>query len=255
MTDKSHRSQLPRYASVLAGKSAEDILAWAAQAFAGEVAFASSLGLEDQVITDMICRRKLAIPIFTLDTGRLFNETYELIARSEERYGIRIGIYFPEREDVEKLVSERGVNGFYDSVANRRECCRVRKLVPLRRALHGLGGWICGLRREQSDGRGEVGGVEWDAGNGLVKINPLVDWSFARVRAYVAANCVPYSPLQDQGYASVGCACCTRAIGPGEPFRAGRWWWEDEEHKECGLHRVDGRLVRPPANYEKGGGI
>jgi len=255
MTNSWTQSDVADSAMHLCGKRPEAVLSWAAETFSGAIRLASSMGLEDQVLTHMICTAGLEIPIFTLDTGRLFNETYELIERTEQRYGIRIAVYFPERKDVEEMVAKRGINLFLESVEKRKECCRVRKIVPLRRALDGLGAWVCGLRREQSDAREDVLPLEWDAGNSLAKVNPLVDWTFDEVKDYAREHDVPYSPLQDQGYVSIGCACCTRATDPDECFRAGRWWWEDEEHKECGLHWVDGKLVRPGSAFERRDGI
>lgn len=224
------------FANTLSDQGAADILGAVAERFAGRVAFASSLGLEDQVITHMIARNRLAIPIFTLDTGRLFDESYELIARTEARYGLRIRVLAPDGAAVEEMVAAHGVNLFRDSVAARRRCCEVRKLAPLRRALRGLDAWVCGLRREQSITREMVSAVEWDEANGLVKLNPLHDWDGAQVRDFIKSNDIPYNPLHDAGMPSIGCAPCTRAIGPGEDVRSGRWWWESPEHRECGLH-------------------
>lgn len=210
----------------------------------GQVALASSLGPEDQVLTDLVARHGLAIPIFTLDTGRLFQETYDLIERTERHYGLRLRVYVPEREALEDLVARNGVNQFRQSVELRRACCRVRKVEPLRRALAGREAWVCGLRRQQSPLRGDLQAVEWDEANGLLKVNPLIDWTEEQVWDYVRANGVPVNALHEQGFRSIGCACCTRAVGPDEDVRAGRWWWEEPEHKECGLHWKDGKVVR-----------
>ena len=224
--------------------NAEDRLTWAADCFPGKIVFASALGAEDQVLIDMIARLHLAIPVITLDTGRLFNETYTLIQRTEERYGIRFRIQFPDRVAVESMVAEHGINLFRDSVENRKLCCRIRKIEPLRRALAGFDGWICGLRRDQSVTRSDVTPVDWDDANQMLKINPLADWSEQQVWDYIASHNVPYNPLHDQGYPSIGCASCTRAITRTEDVRAGRWWWEQPEQKECGLHWVDGKPLR-----------
>ena len=224
--------------------NAEDRLKWAADCFPGKIVFASALGAEDQVLIDMIARLHLAIPVITLDTGRLFNETYTLIQRTEERYGIRFRIQFPDRVAVESMVAEHGINLFRDSVENRKLCCRIRKIEPLRRALAGFDGWICGLRRDQSVTRSDVTPVDWDDANQMLKINPLADWSEQQVWDYIASHNVPYNPLHDQGYPSIGCASCTRAITRTEDVRAGRWWWEQPEQKECGLHWVDGKPLR-----------
>lgn len=225
-----------RLAAELEGLGAADLLAAAAERFAGRIAFASSLGLEDQAITHIIARNGLGIPVFTLDTGRLHDETYELIARTESRYGLRLRVYSPERDAVEEMVHTHGINLFRDSIAARKRCCEVRKLAPLRRALSEVDAWVCGLRREQALTRSGVSAVEWDATNGLVKFNPLHDWSEEQVRDFVRLNRIPVNPLHAAGMPSIGCAPCTRAIEPGEDVRAGRWWWESPEHKECGLH-------------------
>ncbi len=206
--------------------------------------FASSLGQEDQVILHLIAAHQLAIPVITLDTGRLFPQTYDLIAESEERFGIKIQILFPDAAEVEAMVADEGINLFLNGVEQRKHCCQVRKINPLRRVLRQSGGWICGLRRDQSATRTELQAIEWDAVNEIPKINPLYNWSLEQVTAYLRENGVPYNPLHDQGFVSIGCACCTRAVQPGEDIRAGRWWWEKPEQKECGLHLVNGKFVR-----------
>lgn len=224
--------------------SAEEVLEWTAEKFGNEVVFASSLGLEDQVITDMIHRLGLNIDIFTLDTGRLFNETYSLIAETEKRYNIKIKIFFPDSQAVEKMVREKGINLFYKGQEERKRCCHVRKIEPLQRALAPYSAWLCGLRKEQSITRQNLHIAEWDNANSLLKINPLINWTEKDVWDYVRKNNVPYNQLHDQGFLSIGCACCTRAIKTGEGIRDGRWWWEKPEDKECGLHLVNGKLVR-----------
>ncbi|MHC4885003.1 MAG: phosphoadenylyl-sulfate reductase [Planctomycetota bacterium] len=216
--------------------SAEVILRRCVEEFGEQVVFASSLGLEDGVILDLIVRNELAIPTFTLDTGRLFPQTYDLIERIHHKYGTRIRILFPEAAAVESLVNEGGPNLFREGVEARKACCRVRKIEPLRRALSGNQAWICGLRRDQSVTREELDVVEWDEGNGLIKVNPLASWGLDQVQTYIQEHKVPVNPLHAQGFPSIGCACCTRAIKPGEDIRAGRWWWENPENKECGLH-------------------
>lgn len=210
--------------------------------FPGAVVFSSSLGQEDQVLTDIIARNQLAVDIFTIDTGRLFNETYELLDRTRARYKIPVKIYFPEPGDVEALVNERGINAFYESVENRKACCHTRKVKPLNRALAGARIWITGLRAEQSANRQEMTMLEWDAGRGLYKFNPLLRWSYDDMMAYIDTHQVPYNRLHDQGFISIGCAPCTRAIEPGEDARAGRWWWEQSQ-KECGLHGTKVKTV------------
>ena len=219
----------------LASASAEEILAKAAELLDVAV-FATSLGQEDQVIIDLIAKGNHDIRIFTLDTGRLFPETYDLIAATEQKYGLNIQVAFPDAGEVEHMVAEEGINLFRHSIALRKRCCEVRKIQPLKRFLSASDGWICGLRRDQSPARTEMHAVEWDEGNGIPKFNPLIDWTLEDVQRHLKANDVPYNPLHDQGFISIGCACCTRAIQPGEDIRAGRWWWETLEQKECGLH-------------------
>ncbi len=221
---------------------AEGLLEYFAEKFAGKVAFASSMSAEDQVVTGMLSKIQPRVEIFTLDTGRLPQETYDLIDATNEKYGIRIRVMFPESPDVEAMLKAEGPNGFYNSIESRRHCCYVRKVLPLRRALSGLDAWMTGLRREQSVTRDALERIEWDQSNGLIKVNPLNEWTSQQVWDYIRANDVPYSKLHDQGYPSIGCAPCTRAIGPGEDERSGRWWWEQPEHKECGLHLKDGKL-------------
>lgn len=221
----------------LKGKKAEEVLEYFLKEYKGHIALASSLGIEDQVLTAMICGIDASTRIFTLDTGRLFPETYNLIGRTDMTYGIRIQVFFPDYREVERMVAEHGVNLFYESVENRRLCCHIRKLEPLKRAFQGLKVWICGLRHEQSVTRTENQMVEWDGMNGLIKVNPLIDWTESEVWDYIRKHGVPYNKLHDQGFPSIGCQPCTRAVKPGEDIRAGRWWWESPEHKECGLHK------------------
>ncbi|HMR91602.1 MAG TPA: phosphoadenylyl-sulfate reductase [Chitinophagaceae bacterium] len=210
-------------------------IAAVADLFPGQVSFSSSLGQEDQVITDAIYRNNLPVRIFTLDTGRLFAETYELLERTNARYKKNMEVYFPEAADVEEYVREKGINGFYESVQNRKDCCYVRKVKPLNRALAGVKVWMTGLRAEQSGNRQHMPVIEWDDTRQLYKFNPLISWTYEEVMHYLKENNVPWNPLHDKGYISIGCAPCTRAIEPGEDARAGRWWWETS-HKECGLH-------------------
>ena len=202
----------------------------------GPVGFSTSLGLEDQAILHAVSASGAKLGVFTLDTGRLFPETLETIALSERRYGLRIRVVTPEAADVEALVARDGVMGFRLSMEARKACCGVRKVRPLKRALAGAGSWITGLRRGQSAGRGTVPLAAWDPEHRLVKINPLADWPLDRLEAYIAAHDIPVNPLHAKGFPSVGCQPCTRAIRPGEDVRAGRWWWENEDGKECGLH-------------------
>lgn len=238
------RDTVGEFIAAAAGLSAEAILAWAAKQFGSRVAFASSLGAEDQVLTHMISRASLPIAIFTIDTGRLPQETYDVLEATRRRYGLEIDVLFPDAADVEPLVSRHGPDFFRRSVEDRKLCCHVRKVLPLRRRLAGLDAWITGLRREQALTRTDVAPVQWDAPNGLVKINPLADWTQQQVWDYLNAHDVPYNALHEMCYPSIGCAPCTRAVASGEDIRAGRWWWERPEQKECGLHAVDGKLTR-----------
>ena len=200
------------------------------------IAFANSMGAEDMVLTDIILREKLAISIFSLDTGRLPVETYDLIAATEKHYNTKLDIYFPQAETVESYVKTKGINAFYESIELRKTCCFMRKVEPLQRALKGKQAWITGMRAEQSTTRTDLPFREFDAGNHLEKLNPLSDWTEQEVWAYIRMFDVPYNKLHDQFYPSIGCAPCTRPIALGEDVRAGRWWWEDPTNKECGLH-------------------
>ncbi|MGV3740880.1 MAG: phosphoadenylyl-sulfate reductase [Burkholderiaceae bacterium] len=206
--------------------------------------FASSLAAEDMVLTDLILRSGLPIEIFTLETGRLHAQTLAMVDRITQAYGYEVKLYKPDATAVETYVKQNGLNAFYDSVEMRKECCRIRKVEPLNRALAGKKAWVTGQRRAQSATRAELAVQEHDEAHGMAKFNPLADWSEEDVWRYIRENDVPYNALHDKGYPSIGCEPCTRAIQPGEDVRAGRWWWENPESKECGLHVVDGKLVR-----------
>jgi phosphoadenosine phosphosulfate reductase len=214
-----------------------EVLSWFLKEFKGKIALSSSLGAEDQVLTEMVTGIDKEATVFTLDTGRLFPETYDLIHRTNTKYGIKIKVYFPEAARVEEMVGEKGINLFYESIENRKLCCHIRKIEPLKRAFKGLDVWICGLRRDQSVTRHDMKLVEWDEANGLIKLNPLIEWTEKDVWDYINENKIPYNPLHDKGYPSIGCQPCTRAIMEGEDVRAGRWWWENPDTKECGLHK------------------
>lgn len=211
--------------------------------FPGKVVFSSAFGQEDQVITDAIFKNDIKVGVFTLDTGRLFKETYDLIDKTRARYKKPIKTYFPNFERVEDLVTEKGMHSFYSSVDNRKECCYIRKVEPLKRALAGNRVWVTGLRAGQSENRQNFDLVEWDDANQIIKYNPILDWSYEQMIDYLKEHNVPYNQLHDQGYISIGCAPCTRAIEPGEDARAGRWWWETSK-KECGLHQVSLEAVK-----------
>jgi len=206
--------------------------------------FASSLAAEDMVLTDLILRAKLPIGIFTLETGRLHKETLNVIDRIKQTYGYDVALYRPEPAAVDAYVQQNGLNAFYESIDLRKECCRIRKIEPLGRALAGNKAWITGQRRAQSTTRAALDVQEHDDAHGMSKFNPLADWSEQDVWHYIRSNNVPYNALHDKGYPSIGCEPCTRAIAPGEDVRAGRWWWENPDTKECGLHVVDGKLIR-----------
>jgi len=218
------------------GKSSLDALTALTDRFPGKIAFSTSFGVEDQAITHFIFSNNLPVRVFTLETGRLFPETYYVWNRTLEIYNKDIEAYFPDTHAVQQLISQKGPSSFYESVENRKECCRIRKIEPLQRALEGAECWITGIRAEQSGNRQGMTQVEWDEGNQLIKFHPIYDWSLDDVWKYVKANHIPYNPLHDKGFPSIGCAPCTRAVREGEDFRAGRWWWEDTSKKECGLH-------------------
>lgn len=237
-------SRLQELSKELASRSAPEVLSRIQDLFGTRVAFASSLGVEDQILTHLIADVTPLMRIFTLDTGRLFAETYDLMEKTESRYGIRIEVFTPESKEVELMVREHGINLFYQSIDKRKLCCAVRKLHPLKRALGKLEAWVCGLRRGQALTRQQVDLVEWDGVNELIKFNPLWNWTEQDIQTFVKEHNVPYNPLHDQGFLSIGCSCCTRAVKPGEDLRAGRWWWEEPENKECGLHLKDGKLRR-----------
>ncbi|URA09230.1 phosphoadenylyl-sulfate reductase [Thermospira aquatica] len=232
------KKNIEKWNAHLQNLDAFDILRWGIQTFGKtRIAFASSIGVEDQVITHMIMSIDKNVRIFTIDTGRMFQEVYFTIEKTENRYDFKYEIYFPDYRQVEKMVNEKGINLFYNSIENRKLCCHVRKVEPLRRALRGVKCWICGLRREQSLTRENIQPIEWDEVNGLYKLNPLYNWTTEKVWQFIKEHKIPYNKLHDQGYPSIGCMPCTRAIKEGEDIRSGRWWWENPEHKECGLHR------------------
>lgn len=235
--DKRLKERIQTWNDTFINADAVDFLTYFLREFNGRIALATSLGAEDQVITDMIASIDRSTKIFTLDTGRLFPETYTLIDGTNKKYDIKIDVYFPDSARVESMVKEHGVNLFYESVENRKMCCGIRKVEPLQRAFSGLDVWICGLRKDQAVSRFSSKLVEWDAVNGLVKLNPLNNWTEKDVWTYIRENKVPFNPLHEQGFASIGCQPCTRALKPGEDFRDGRWWWEEKEQKECGLHK------------------
>lgn len=217
--------------------TAQEVLQYFLGKYKGEIALSSSLSYEDQLLTDMVCTIDKSTRIFTLDTGRCFPETYSLIERTNEFYDIKIEVYFPDYHKVQDMVNKYGVNLFYTSIELRHLCCNVRKIEPLQRAMSGLKVWICGLRSLQSTTRKNMQLVEWDEQHNLIKVNPLINWTEDDVKRYVFDHSVPYNKLHEKGFPSIGCQPCTRPIQPGEDIRAGRWWWESSDHRECGLHQ------------------
>jgi phosphoadenosine phosphosulfate reductase len=224
------------YRVALKGMDAEGILKWTTERFGSRVALATSFGAEDQVLTDLWAGIGKPARIFTLDTGRFFQETYDVMHATIKHYGLHFEVYTPDADELARLIEADGPNLFYESVEKRKTCCAVRKTRPLTRALSGLEAWITGLRQEQSITRTETEAIEWDEAHGLYKICPLYDWTEAQVWAYIQEHQVPFNVLHEKGFRSIGCAPCTRAVDPGEDPRSGRWWWEVPEHRECGLH-------------------
>jgi len=223
---------------LVAEKSLEESLLALSGHVTGKIVFSTSFSIEDQVITHAILSQSIKnIEIFTLDTGRFFAETYQVWGRTVKKYDYPIKPYYPNTQSIEQYVQNKGINAFYESVELRKECCFIRKVEPLRRALKGVNLWITGIRAEHSANRSQTEHIEWDEANQLFKYNPLLDWSTEETQNYIQKHNIPYNTLQDKGFVSIGCQPCTRAIQEGEDFRAGRWWWEDSSKKECGLHR------------------
>ena len=227
---------IQRLNSELEGKSTVQQLQILSERYSGKIAFSTSFGQEDQVITDMIFKNNIPIEVFTLDTGRLFEETYKVWDKTVQKYGIPIKAYFPDTKQTEKMVHEKGIYSFYDSIENRKECCDIRKVYPLQRALKNVDLWITGLRAEQSVTRTNLHILEESPSFNTIKFNPLLHWTLEDTIDYLSKNNVPYNELHDKGFISIGCAPCTRATQPGDDIRAGRWWWESKDKKECGLH-------------------
>ena len=229
--------KLVEYQAQLKGLEPMEILNWAVSSFGPKkVSLASSFGAEDQILTHLVGKMEPKPRVFTLDTGRLYEETYTTMEKSRWRYKISYEVYHPMQGAVETLLQSKGPFSFKESVENRKECCGIRKVEPLGRALNGLSAWITGLRKEQSVTRESLAEIEWDEAHGIYKVNPLIHWDEAKVWEFVKENSVTYNPLHDQKFPSIGCEPCTRAVAEGEDIRAGRWWWEHPDHKECGLH-------------------
>lgn len=227
---------LPQLLHQMDGLNTAEFIQLLTEQYPEQVTFSSSFSFEDQVITHDILSNGLPVKIFTLDTGRMFAETYSVWNSTNEKYATKIKAYYPQQAPLQDLVAARGPNSFYESVQNRKDCCFIRKVEPLKRALAGNAIWITGLRAEHSPDRQDLPILEWDEANQIIKYHPILHWSTAQVKQYITDHHVPYNPLHDKGFVSIGCAPCTRAIKAGEDFRAGRWWWEDADKKECGLH-------------------
>ncbi len=235
-TDIQPEEVIAALKTLCAGLSIAETLKLLAGKYPDNVVFSTSFGFEDQFITHQIGSNHISIRTFTLDTGRMFPETYSVWSATNDRYQTNIKAYYPNAAAIEEFVTEKGPNAFYESVENRKACCYIRKVEPLKRALDGMKIWITGLRAEQSANRESMDLFEWDAGNQIIKYQPLLHYTTEEVLAEIRQHNIPYNPLHDRGFISIGCAPCTRAIRPGEDFRAGRWWWEDTGKKECGLH-------------------
>ncbi|MGO1245150.1 MAG: phosphoadenylyl-sulfate reductase [Sphingobacterium sp.] len=220
----------------IAGLDAIDIIRYIEDKFGTEAVFSTSFGIEDQVVTHLLAQAGSKASIFTLETGRLFPETYYVWNRTLEKYKLPIRAYYPNTTAVEEMVNKKGPSSFYESIDNRKECCYIRKIEPLHRAIKGFKVWITGIRADQSANREDMEAVEWDEVNNIIKIHPIFNWTLPEVDVFLNSNGIPYNPLHDKGFPSIGCQPCTRAVQPGEDFRSGRWWWEDKSKKECGLH-------------------
>lgn len=241
-SQESLMREIKSIANELESKPAHEILKWGFKKYGDKMVLGSSFGAEDVVLIDMMCNiNRNLTRVFTLDTGRLNQETYDLIDKVRKKYDIKVDVYFPNASDVEEMVANKGMNLMYDSVENRKLCCNLRKIEPLKRALKQFDCWITGLRREQSTTRNKILKIEVDTlNNNITKLNPLADWTNDEIWKYIRKNKVPYNELHDRRYPSIGCEPCTRAIKEGEDPRAGRWWWENDTHKECGLHWKEG---------------
>lgn len=234
---KGAMQELQKLKEQTLGMDATELIHFIGRAYAKETIFSTSFGIEDQVLTDMISKAdSLLLKIFTLDTGRLFPETYTVWNRTVEKYKLKIAAYYPNAKKIEELVTDKGPLSFYNSVEDRQTCCHIRKIEPLKRAIQGYKIWITGLRAEQSTNRENMDWIEWDSSNQIIKIHPLFNWTLNDVDTYLKEQHVPYNALYDKGFPSIGCQPCTRAVREGEDFRSGRWWWEDSSKKECGLH-------------------
>jgi len=231
------RQQITEFNVRFSDAKPEEILSYFSDKYSKKLAFGTSLGAEDQVLTYFLSRINSKAKIFTLDTGRLFPETLDLIDKTNNRYKVKIEVFFPEAAQVEEMVNNKGINLFYESVENRKECCHIRKIVPMKRALEGIDAWVTGLRAEQSITRQDIDIVSWDNNFNLIKVNPLINWTEQQLWDFIRNNDIPFNPLHDKGFPSIGCQPCTRAVEDSGDIRSGRWWWEMPENKECGLHK------------------
>ncbi len=234
--DLEIKSKIAELSDKIKGLDITQAIRLLSDTFAGKAVFSTSFSLEDQVISHAILENKIPVDIFTLDTGRIFPETYSVWNSTNQRYQTQIKAFTADYKTLQDYLTEKGPNAFYESVENRKQCCHIRKVEPLKRALKGQQLWVTGLRAEHSAARQDLQMLEWDEGHQLIKFHPILHWTTEEVREFVTKNNIPYNTLQDKGFVSLGCAPCTRAIKPGEDFRAGRWWWEDDSKKECGLH-------------------
>jgi phosphoadenosine phosphosulfate reductase len=249
----NHQSLINELEGLLKNQPPAAAIELLSKQFNGKIVFSTSFGLEDQAISHLIFQQQLPVEVFTLDTGRMFTETYSTWSKTVEKYKQPIFAYYPNETELQQFVSGKGPNSFYESVDNRKQCCYIRKVEPLKRALHGKEVWITGLRAEQSPNRKNIPQLEWDEANNIIKFHPLLYWSLDETYAFIQQNHIPYNVLFDKGFVSIGCAPCTRAIKPGEDFRAGRWWWEDSSKKECGLHVHSEETPSAFANTDGGG--
>ena len=236
--DETFKDKIQDLSKLVEGNSTEEGLIRMSNHGGFKIIFSTSFSYEDQIITEIINKHNLNIDLFTLDTGRLFPETYSTWNATIDRYSANIRAYYPNHNLLEDFITLKGPNSFYESVDNRKRCCYIRKVEPLKRAISGYDIWVTGLRSEHSENRVNLSSLEWDEGNKIIKYHPLLNWSFEAVKSYVIDKNIPYNPLHDRGFVSIGCSPCTRAIREGENFRAGRWWWEDSSNKECGLHEI-----------------
>jgi phosphoadenosine phosphosulfate reductase len=241
------KDRVEEISNIVSSMTAVDSLRWLSEQFPNEVTYSTAFGMEGQVITHFIFKNKIPIKVFTIDTGRQFQETYNVWRATNDKYGVNIETYYPLAPAVQKMLNEKGPNSFYDSVENRKECCFIRKVEPLNRALQGQKIWISGVRAEHSEQRAEMKQVEWDAARQMIKVYPLFHWTLEEIKSMITNENIPYNELFDKGFQSIGCAPCTRAVRNGDDARSGRWWWEGNTEKECGIHVPEAE--KQPTNW------